>query len=286
MIGITGASGQLGQLVLEELLQLNVSPKSIVAIARTPEKLTDFAEKGIDVRYGDYSKPDTLNKALEGLRKLLLISSSEVGQRTNQHQAVIAAAKRQSVPFIAYTSILRAPESPLLLAAEHQQTEDILQESGLDICILRNGWYSENYTMGIGNALNIGGVYGCAGDGKFSTAPRRDYALAAATVLSQDKHSNKIYELAGDEGFSLTDFANFISKDSGKNISYNNLEQDSFKNVLVEAGLPEGFAALLANSEAEAAHGWLFDDQHQLSQLIGRKTVPISTSVKEVIASQ
>ncbi|WP_369920031.1 SDR family oxidoreductase [Marinomonas polaris] len=281
MILVTGASGQLGRLVIDNLL--NTTPANqIVAAVRNPEKVVDLAEKGIQVRKADYSDLDSLVAAMQGVEKVLLVSSSEVGQRTAQHSNVINAAKQASVALIAYTSILNADKSPLILAKEHAETENLLAKSGVPYVLLRNGWYSENYTMGVAGALEHG-VVGCAEDGKLSTAARADYAAAAAAVLVKDGQAGKVYELAGDNSFTLSEYAAAISKVSGKTVAYQNVPETEFTKILVSVGLPEGFAAVLADSEARAAKGGLFSDSKDLSTLIGRPTTSIEDSIKAAL---
>lgn len=282
MIGVTGASGQLGRLVIEALLG-DVPADQVVALVRDPAKVSDLAARGVQVRMADYNRPDTPVAALKGLDKLLLISSSEVGQRAPQHRNVIDAAKQAGVKLLAYTSILHADRSPLGLAAEHQQTEAAIKASGLPAVILRNSWYSENYLAAVPVALEHGVFIGSAGDGRIASAPRADYAAAAAAVLLTDNQAGRIYELAGDTSYTLTELAAMITEHSGKPVQYQNLPEEAYKGALMEAGFPEPFAALLADSDVGASKGGLFDDSHQLSQLIGRSTVPMSDSVKAVI---
>ncbi|MGO2353476.1 MAG: SDR family oxidoreductase [Marinomonas foliarum] len=281
MILITGASGQLGRLVIDSLLE-KTAASNIVAAVRSPEKVADLAEKGVQVRQANYTDQDSLVAAMQGVKKVLLISSSEVGQRAEQHQNVINAAKQADVALIAYTSILKADTSPLILAQEHVATEKMLADSGVPHVLLRNGWYSENYTMSVEAALEHG-VVGCAGDGKLSTASRADYAEAAATVLLQDGQAGKVYELAGDNAFTLSEYAEAISKVTGKTVSYQNVPEAEYTKILVGVGLPEGFAAVLADSEAGAAKGGLFSDSKALSTLIGRPTTSIEDSIKAAL---
>ena len=278
MIVVTGATGQLGRLVIAALLK-KVPATEIVAAVRNPEKAKDLAETGIQVRCADYSQPASWDEALNGADKVLLISSSEIGQRAIQHRSVIDAAKRCGVKLLAYTSVLHAETLLLGLAAEHRETEALLSASGVPFVLLRNGWYSENYTAGVPAALAHGGVYGCAGDGRISSAARADYAEAAATVLTADNQAGRVYELAGDTAYTLTGLAAEISRQTGRNIGYVNLRQAEYKEILVKVGLPEVIAELLADSDSGAAKGALFDDSRQLSTLIGRPTTPLATSI-------
>lgn len=278
MIVITGATGQLGRLVINSLLK-KAPATDLVAAVRNVEKAKDLAALGIQVRQADYSQPDSWNAALQGADKVLLISSSEIGQRTGQHRAVIDAARRAGVKLLAYTSVLHADTSPLGLAGEHRETEAAIRASGLPFVLLRNGWYTENYAMGIPNALSLGAVYGCAGDGRISSAARADYAEAAAVILTSDNQAGKAYELAGDASYTLGEFSAEISRQSGKTINYVNLPEAEYRKALLGAGLPESLAELLANSDTGVSRGALFDDGKQLSKLIGRPTSALETAV-------
>lgn len=280
MILVTGASGQLGNLVINSLLAKGVAADQIVAAVRSPEKATALQERGVVVREADYTDPASLKAAMNGVKRVVLVSSSEVGQRAAQHQNVIDAAQATGVELLAYTSILHADTSPLALAEEHVATEAALKASSVPHVVLRNGWYSENYTMSAGMAVEHGAVLGSAGEGKYSTAARADYADAAATVITSEDQAGKVYELAGDEAFTLAQYAAYIAKISGKEVVYQDLPEAEYAKVLVEVGLPEGFANILADSDVGASKGGLFDDSQTLSQLIGRPTTPIQDSIK------
>jgi NAD(P)H dehydrogenase (quinone) len=282
MIVITGATGQLGRLVIDSLLK-KVPAADLVAAVRNVEKAKDIAALGIQVRQADYNQPASWNAALQGADKVLLISSSEIGQRTQQHRVVIDAAKRAGGKLLAYTSILHADTSVLALAAEHRETEAAIRASGLPFVLLRNGWYTENYAMGIPTALSLGAVYGCAGDGRISSAVRANYAEAAAAILTSDNQAGKVYELAGDTSFTLSEFSAEISRQSGKTINYVNLSEAEYKKALLGAGLPEFLAEVLANSDTGVSTGALFDDGKQLSKLIGRPTSAWETAVSAAL---
>lgn len=283
MIAITGATGQLGRLVIDALLK-KVPADQIIAAVRSPEKAADLAAKGITVRKADYSQPDTLLAAFGGVEKLLLISGSEVGQREAQHQAIINAAKSANVKFIAYTSLLHADRSPLGLGVEHRATEAQLQRSGIPFALLRNGWYTENYAASIAPALTHHAFIGCAGEGRIASAARRDYAEAAAEVISRDDQAGKIYELAGDDSYTLAEFAGEIARQSGEQVEYVNLSEAEFAGALKGAGLPDGLAEMLADSDKGASQGGLFDDSRTLSTLIGRATTPYQDVIKATLA--
>lgn len=278
MIAITGATGQLGRLVIEALLE-RIAASELVALVRDPLKAQDLSAKGVTVRQADYSQPQTLVSALSGVERLLLISSNELGQRTVQHRAVIDAAKTAGVQLLVYTSVLRADTSALGLAAEHRETEQALSASGLEHVLLRNGWYNENYTAGVPAAVEHGALLGSAGDGRIASAARADYALAAAVVLTREGQAGKVYELAGDTAYTLTELADEVAKQSRKAVVYQNLPQSEYQAALLSFGLPEGIAAMLADSDAAAAKGALSDEGRQLSALIGRDTMPVAASV-------
>ncbi|ELY3467966.1 SDR family oxidoreductase [Cronobacter universalis] len=280
MIAITGATGQLGQRVIDTLLN-TVAAQEIIAIVRNPAKAAALSAKGVQVRAADYNDAAALTAALAGVEKLLLISSSEVGQRAPQHRNVIDAAKTAGVKLIAYTSLLHADRSPLRLADEHVATEQMLADAGIPYVLLRNGWYTENYLASVPPALEHGVFIGSAGDGKIASASRQDYAEAAAKVLTLDNQAGRVYELAGDHAWTLRDLTALLSKETGKTVAYQNLSEADFAAALTGAGLPEGFAKLLADSDIGASKGGLFDDSRQLSALIGRPTTPLEASLRE-----
>jgi len=277
--GITGATGQLGRLVVEKLKQ-RTNTENLVALVRSPEKATDL---GIEARAFDYTKPNTLVDALQGIDYLLLISGNEVGQRKTQHENVIKAAQVANIKWIIYTSLLYADTSSLSLASEHLATEELLKSSGIPYTILRNGWYTENYTGSIPGALGSGAFVGSAGEGKISSAAREDYAEAAAVVLTSEGHPGKTYELAGDEAFTLKDLAAEISRQTGKDIPYNNLTEEEYTGVLKTIGLPEGLAQSIAGWDVGASKGDLFNDSKVLSKLIGHPTTPFTDTVKKAL---
>mgnify|MGYP001588942852 CR=1 FL=1 len=281
MIVITGATGNLGQHVIASLLK-SVPAANIIAAVRNPAKAANLAAQGVQVRQADYNDGASLDAAFKGATKILLISSSEVGQRIQQHQNVIDAAKRAGVALLAYTSVLRADTSPLGLAAEHVVTEAAIRASNVPYAFLRNGWYLENHTEHLAPVLEHGVVLGAAQNGRFSSAARADYAAAAAAVLVADR-PQAIYELAGDHGFTLAEYAAEVARQSGKAIVYKDLPQADFKAALVGVGVPEGFADLLADSDAGAAKGGLEDHGKQLSALTGRPTTTLLDAVKAAL---
>lgn len=275
MIGVTGATGRLGRLVIAELLE-RVPAGRIAALARNLEKARDLAVRGITVRHADYDDPATLDSALAGIERLLLISGSEVGRRIVQHRNVIEAAQRAGVRVLVYTSLLHADRSPLrALAEEHLATEEMLRTSALQWVILRNSWYTENYEERARAAATTGELVGAAGHARIASATRADYAAAAAVVLTGEGHAGQIYELAGDEAWTMADLARLIAEVSGRPVIYRDLSPDMYVAYLVERGTPRPIAEVLTLLEAGIAQDALFDDSHQLSQLIGRPTTPL-----------
>lgn len=275
-IGITGATGQLGQLVVEQL-KGKVENDRIVALVRNPDKVKDT---GVEVRPFDYDQPEGLAEQLKGIDRLLLISANELGQRARQHKNVIGAAQKAGVKWIVYTSLLHVDTTSLNLAVEHQETETMLQDSGIDYTILRNGWYTENYTASIAGALAGGAFIGSAGTGKISSAARQDYAEAAAIVLTDESFKGQVFELAGDKAYTLNDLAAEISKQTGKAIPYKNLPEVEYAKILESFDIPKGFADAIASWDVSASKGDLFDNSQQLSKLLGRPTTPLAESVK------
>ena len=277
MIAVTGATGQLGRLVIAALKK-QASPGEVIALARNPATAQG---PGVPARAADYSQPATLDAALQGIDTLLLVSSSEIGHRTAQHRNVIEAARRAGVSRLVYTSLLHADRSPISLAAEHVETEAALKASGIAYTILRNGWYTENYTGLVAGALAGGAFIGSAGDGRISAATRADFADAAAAVLTGSGHEGRTYELAGDTSFSLAELAAEISRQTARALPYVNLPEAEYAATLAGFGLPEFLAKGLAAWDVDASRGALFDEGRELSRLIGRPT----TSLAEAVAA-
>jgi len=282
MIVITGASGQLGQHVIAELLK-KTAASNIVAAVRNVAKARHLAALGVQVREADYGRPETLDSAFRGAEKILLISSSEVGQRVPQHRNVIDAAKRAGVKLIAYTSVLRADTSVLGLADEHRATEADIRASGLPYTLLRNGWYLENYAEHLEPVLAHGAVLGAAGEGRISAAARADYAAAAVAVLTMRTAPEAVYELAGAASFTLAELAAEVARQSGKEIVYNDMPQAQYKAVLLEIGVPESMAQLLSDSDAGAKQGALEGSGAALRALIGRPTATLAAALQAAL---
>ena len=270
-IAVTGATGQLGRLAIAALKARGAAP---IALARDPARAADL---GVPVRAFDYAAADPA--ALAGVEVLVLISSNDFNDRAGQHRRAIAAAKAAGVGRIVYTSILKGAGSPMLLAADHVATEAALAESGVAHTVLRNGWYTENYTGALAAAVAHGAIIGAAGEGRVSSAARKDYAEAIAVVATEAGHAGRVYELAGDAAHSGADLAAAVSRAAGKPVAYVSMPEGDYAKALEGFGLPAGFAAVLADSDARAAEGALHDDSRTLSRLIGRATTPMAETV-------
>lgn len=283
MIIVTGATGNLGRHVIEQLLE-QVPAERIVAAVRSPQKASDLAERGVEVRRVNYDDPLTLEPAFDGAEKILLISASEFGKRAEQHRNVIEAAKRAEPGLFVYTSLLGADTSGISLAQEHRDTEAMLAESGLNYALLRNGWYIENYTENLQTALEHGALMGSAGDGKIGAATRADFAAAAVEVLTGTGHGGKTYELSGDEGFTMAQLAAAVSAHSGQEVVYNYMEPQAYGEALASFGLPDPVVEMLVSADEAIKRGELDDDRGHLRELIGRPTTSLDEVLEELFA--
>ena len=282
MIVVTGATGHLGRLVVEQLLQ-RVPASELAVAVRNVEKAADFAARGIDVRHADYDQPQTLERAFDGATKVLLISANEVGKRAAQHRNVVDAVKTSGARLLVYTSILKADSSGIGLAKEHLATEEMVRASGVPFVILRNGWYIENYTENLGPALQYGAIAGSAGTGRVAAATRADYAAAAVEVLTGEGHEGKIYELAGDTPFTLAELASEVSRHANKPVAYTDLPPTAYRDLLLGAGLPAPVAEMLVDADLGLGRGELDSRSSDLRDLIGRPTTPFGDAVRAVI---
>ncbi|GAA3963550.1 SDR family oxidoreductase [Actinoplanes auranticolor] len=279
-IVVTGATGHFGRHAVENLLSRGVPADQIVAVGRSIEKIQDLADRGVRVQYASYDEPESLRKAFAGAGKLLFVSASEPGKRIPQHRNVVDAAKDAGVGLIVYTSAPHADSSGMILATEHLATEQALAASGIPSVILRNGWYLENYDLR--GALEHG-LVGAAGDGRLSLATRADLAEAAAAAVLADSHDKQVYELGG-EGVTLAELAAEVSRQSGREVTYTDLPQDKYVEFLVGVGVPEGFAAVLADSDHHAASGALYTGPEDLAHLLGRPATPLADAVRAQLA--
>jgi NAD(P)H dehydrogenase (quinone) len=280
-IGVTGASGQLGHLVVQELLK-RCEAADIVALVRDPAKAADLAALGVEVRPADYDDRASLDAAVAGLDKLLLISSSEVGRRFPQHKNVIDAAQAQGVKQLVYTSAPKATTSALILAPEHKATEEYLAAAGVPYVVLRNNWYTENYAQSVRSAKETGVLVAAAGQGRVASASRADYAEGAAVVLTGEGHEGKVYEFSGDRAWDYRELAAAIAEATGTACSYKPVEPKELAAAMTAAGLDEGTAGFVAALDANIADGELGEATPDLSTLIGRPTTPLKETVKKL----
>jgi NAD(P)H dehydrogenase (quinone) len=281
-IAITAATGQLGRLVADGLLQ-QVPADQVVLGARKPDKLAEYAARGVLVRAADYADPDTLDSAFAGVDTLLLISGSEVGMRVAQHTNAVRAAVKAGVGRIVYTSVLHADTTPLILAPEHKATEEVIRESGIAYTFLRNGWYTENYAQQVAAAVTQGSFVTSAGDGRVASATRADYAAAAVAALTGTGHENAIYELSGDTAWSFDEFGETIATVTGKPVTVEHVSAERHKEILLAAGLPEATAGFVVALDADIANGLLADTPGDLRALIGRPTTPLADTVPTLL---
>ena len=287
MIAITAASGNLGRLVLEDLLSRGVPAAGIRAVVRDQSKLADYAERGVEVVRGDYSDPDGLAAALDGVDKLLLISSSDfTRERITQHLNAVAAAKQAGVKHIVYTSIVRADTNAIGFSWIHADTETAIERSGIPFTFLRDNWYFENATGSLDSALEHGAIIGASGEGRIGYAARADYAAAAAVVLTGDGHEGKVYELTGDRAVSQAELAAEVSAQSGKPVVFAAMSEEEFQKALEGFGLPAELAAMLAQADTAISQGALAETTDTLSTLIGRPTTTLAEAVAQALGSR
>ncbi|MEV8389393.1 MULTISPECIES: SDR family oxidoreductase [unclassified Streptomyces] len=282
-IVVTGATGNLGRLVVAALLADGVPADGIAIVVRNEEKAADLVARGVELRVADYSRPETLADAFRAGDRVLLISGSEVGRRVPQHTAVIDAARAADVAQLAYTGILGGPDADLRLADEHKVTERLILESGLPYTFLRNGWYTEVHTGNLAPVLEHDAVVAAAGEGRIASASRADYAAAAAAVLTGEGHLNKAYELSGDTAWSLSEYAAELSRQTGRTIAYNNVPAETLLGILTGAGLPESMAALLVDVDQGIERGLLAGTTGDLARLTGRPTTPLAETIAEAL---
>lgn len=280
-IVVTGATGHLGRLTVDALLERGVPAAQIRAAGRSAERLAPLAALGVQTALIDFEKPETLDAAFAGADALLLVSGSEVGQRIPQHRNAIEAATRTNVGRVVYTSAPRATDTDLILAPEHAETERLLAASGLPVTVLRNNWYTENYTGQVDTAAATGELVGSAATGRVASASRKDYAEAAAVVLTTDGHEGAVYELGGDVAWTFDDLATTVGELLGRPVGYRSVTPDEHTAALREAGLDEGTAGFVVALDGNIRDGALAEVTGTLSELIGRPTTPLAVGLAE-----
>jgi NAD(P)H dehydrogenase (quinone) len=276
-IVVTGVTGPFGRKVVEDLLSRGVAAGEILATARRPETLGDLAERGVRTARLDYDDVDPT--VLSEGDVLLLVSGNEFGSRVAQHGNVVKAAAAAGVARIVYTSAPAADDTTLAVAPEHAATERLIRESGVPFTFLRNGWYTENYLSTFEQARGTGAVVSSAGDGAVASAPRAEFAEAAAVVLTADGHEGAVYELSGDEAWTFAELAATFGDVLGTEVAYRPMSPDEHREVLVGAGLDEGTAGFVVALDQNIAEGLLAVRTGELSKLIGRPTTSMPVTV-------
>ena len=280
---ITGASGHLGRLVVASLLERGVPAADIVAGARDTSAIADLTALGVVTRHLDYDAPESLATALEGVDRLLLVSASTPGQRAAQHQNVIDAAKAAGIQYLVYTSAPKATTSALVLAPEHKATEEAIAASGIPAVILRNGWYTENYVGQIAQATATGELVASVGEGRVSSASRKDFAEAAAVVLTEPGHLGNVYELSGDVAWDYTELAAAISTVTGTDVTYRPVTSEEHAALLTAAGLDAGTVGFVVALEGNTRDGLIGETSGDLGRLIGRPTTPLVEGLRAAL---
>ena len=279
---VTGATGHLGRLVVDSLLGRGVPGGQVVAIVRDAAKAKPLADKGVEVRVADYDRPDTLDAALRGVERLLLVSGNAVGKRGTQHSNVIDAARTAGVGRIVYTSIAKADTNTMPLGDEHRATEEYLREAGIPAVILRNSWYVENYTDQVPQYLATGSVIGATGEARVAAAPRADYAEAAAAALLDDDVDSGVYELGG-PAVTMAELASVIGEVLDRELPYQDVSLEEYRSGLLEAGLDDGTADFVTALERGTARGELDVDVADLEKLLGRPATDTRAAVKALV---
>jgi NAD(P)H dehydrogenase (quinone) len=274
-IAVTAATGQLGTLVIDALLD-RTTPDQIIAIARDEAKAESLVAKGVSVRLASYDDPTELETALEGVDTVLLISGNEIGRRGVQHRNVIDASIAQGVSRLVYTSAPQIDTSTLPVAPEHLETEEYLATTAIEHALLRNNWYTENYAPGLETAAATGSVLTSAGEGRVASAARKDYAEAAAVVLTTEGPVKRVYELAGDVAWTQAELAGAFAGVLGRPVGVTQVSADEQRSILTAAGVDPGLVGFIVATDASIRDGELALTTGELSALIGRPTTPLT----------
>ncbi|GIG85801.1 NAD(P)H-binding protein [Plantactinospora endophytica] len=287
-IVLTGATGQLGRLIIADLLAAGVPADGITAIARSRAKAADLTARGVRLHLADYDEPATFAGAFRPEDRVLLISGTDVGRRVPQHAAVVEAARIAGVAQLGYVSVFGGPKADFQLAADHRETERLVLDSGLPHTLLRNNWYSEMYAVNeLPGILARGAVVTNVAPGsRIATASRADYAAAAAVVLREDGHLGRAYELSGDTAWTFDEFAAEVSRQSGRTVVHESLAPAERAAILTSVGVPAPFADVLVDVDDAIGRGLLAGTPGELSRLIGRPTTPIADTIALGLAAQ
>ncbi|WP_379137399.1 SDR family oxidoreductase [Paenibacillus sp. sgz500958] len=281
-IALTGATGQFGSIVAETLLE-SVTPENLIASVRNPEKAENLRARGVDVRHGDFDKPETLDAAFEGVERLLIVSTDgDNDTRIRQHKAAVDAAVRAGVGFIVYTSVGHADSSPLFLAPVHKATEAFIRESGIPYSFLRNNWYLENETASIQGVLAGAPWVTSAGSGKVGWATRRDYAQAAAAVLTGEGHENSIYELSGTPA-TQEELVAVVGEVLGKDVVVQQVDDQTYSDIMASVGVPAGALPFVVAIQEAIREGTLDIESDDFEKLLKRPLTSLSAGVTEII---
>jgi NAD(P)H dehydrogenase (quinone) len=281
-IVVTGATGHLGHLVVEKLLERGIAPDEVVATGRALDRIADLADRGVRTAALDYAEPH-LDGILEAGDTLLLVSGSEPGGRVALHRGVIEAAVKGGARRIVYTSAPKADDTTLVLAPDHAGTEQVLRTAGVPFTILRNNWYIENYAASLPRILAAGEVLGSAGDGRVASATRADYAEATAVVLTTDGHDDAVYELSGDSAWTFGEFAAALSSLVGREIAYRPVGSQEHLEALRAAGLDEGTAGFVVALDGNIRDGELDLVRPDLSRLVGHPVPALADQLRTLL---
>ncbi|TGK56105.1 SDR family oxidoreductase [Leptospira wolffii] len=266
---VTGASGQLGRLVLEELLKKG--HKNIIATTRKPESLDDFSKRGVIVRSASFGDPKGLAKAFEGADRVLLISTDNIGNRIQEHGNAVDAAVQAGVKRILYTSMIDPDHAPVTFAFEHAGTEEKIRKSGLHYTILRNGLYSDYLIPKLQHAAASGTLAGSGGEGACSYVTRLDCAKAAASALVAPSSGNLVLDITGPKAWTYSELAKLTGELTHKNVSYLDLPAEELSKGLVGVGIPKPMADALASFDISIREGYMKGVSTSVKDLTGEE---------------
>ena len=275
---VTGATGQLGKLVLDQLLGSGVEPARIIATSRDTAKLADYTAKGVQARVADFDDPASLDKAFAGADRILIISTDALdqpGKRLKQHLAAVTAAKKAGARHILYTSMPSPETSVIPFAPDHLGTENAIKATGIPYTILRNGWYMENLFMALPHALETGQWYSSSGEGRLAHIARADAAKAAAAALASAVNESRTYTLTGGEQRSTDEIAALVAKASGKRLDVVHISDEALAGGLKGAGLPDFLIPIVVSFDANTRGGHINMVTNDVTSLTGATPVKL-----------